>query len=315
MTSTDLKEYTNRAKELEVAIYTHKKLMEEHNTIMQISYPKKPQKKVYEKPIAPSVPVLRDNPNDNDNAYAIGGTILIAILSIWALTSSNGVCIFLGVVGIVVAILAAIGAYNSMTSSSKAWEREMDVYRQRTKEYHELLSKYEENKQIAENTYEMEMSDYNQKCEKHNDDNSKMIENYDTALLLLENALHELYDQNLIFPKYRNLVAITTINEYLASGRCYELEGPNGAYNLYEMELRQNIVIGQLSNIIDNLEQIRNNQFTLYEELNKSKAMVSDIVRELRILNKTEKLNAYFSYVTALAETSPKVTYGRIYSC
>ena len=109
------------------------------------------------------------------------------------------------------------------------------------------------------------------------------------------------------------MVAIATINEYLMSGRCFELEGPNGAYNLYEMELRQNIIIGQLSTIINSLEQIRNNQFSLYQELVKANATVNDVLQEVRGVRENTRLTAYFAGVTALIEASPKVYIGRTF--
>lgn len=46
-------------------------------------------------------------------------------------------------------------------------------------------------------------------------------------------ALDALYSVNIIYPKYRNFAAICTIYEYFDSGRCTELSGPTGAYNLY----------------------------------------------------------------------------------
>jgi hypothetical protein len=99
-----------------------------------------------------------------------------------------------------------------------------------------------------------------------------------------------------VSPKYQNLVAVSTIYEYLASGRCDRLEGPNGAYNLYEMELRQNIVIGQLSTITEHLEQIKENQYTLYYEIQNanrnSESMLSSIGDDV-------KFSAYQNAATA----------------
>ena len=129
------------------------------------------------------------------------------------------------------------------------------------------------------------------------------------ALSQLETALANTYNENIIFPKYRNLVAISAINEYLLSERCTQLEGADGAYNLYEMELRQNIVIDKLSAIVSDLEQIKQNQYSLYKELRKSNATIDDILTETKETSRNTKLTAYFSAITALAETSPKVYY------
>ena len=87
------------------------------------------------------------------------------------------------------------------------------------------------------------------------------------------------------------------------SGRCDTLEGADGAYNLYENELRQNLVIGQLSQVVENLEQVKNNQYTLYDELQKSNTMVNEIINQLDELNNETKLNTYYTQATAMATT------------
>ena len=93
-------------------------------------------------------------------------------------------------------------------------------------------------------------------------------------------ARNQLYSCNVIFGKYRNPVALATFYEYLMAGRCTTLEGPTGAYNMYEGEIRANMVISQLSEVINNLEKIRENQFTIYSQL-------SSMNSELHQLNST----------------------------
>lgn len=90
-------------------------------------------------------------------------------------------------------------------------------------------------------------------------------------------ARNELYKYNIIYEKYRNYVALTTIYEYLASARCDSLEGINGAYNLYESELRSNEILNQLSKIVTSLDSIKSNQFMLYQELRKTNSILSDL--------------------------------------
>ncbi|MBP3805507.1 MAG: hypothetical protein J6I76_16740 [Oribacterium sp.] len=74
---------------------------------------------------------------------------------------------------------------------------------------------------------------------------------------------------NVVFPKYRNLIAYSSFYEYLESGRCETLSGVNGAYNLYESELRQNMVISQLSKVLTSMEEIKANQFMVYSQLSR----------------------------------------------
>lgn len=80
-------------------------------------------------------------------------------------------------------------------------------------------------------------------------------------------ARNELYAFDIIFGKYRNAVALSSFYEYLMSGRCTSLEGADGAYNIYESEIRANRVIAQLDTVISSLEDIKQNQYMMYEEL------------------------------------------------
>lgn len=82
-------------------------------------------------------------------------------------------------------------------------------------------------------------------------------------------ARDELYSYDIIYGKYRNYVALTTLYEYLDSGRCITLEGPEGAYNLFELESRTNEVVVQLKTLVTSLESLKENQFMLYEEMKK----------------------------------------------
>lgn len=76
--------------------------------------------------------------------------------------------------------------------------------------------------------------------------------------------LNEYYSKDIIFIKYRSLVAISAILEYLMSGRCTTLPE---AYNKYEEELRQQIIIDKLDVIIDKLERIEKSQYMLYDAI------------------------------------------------
>lgn len=82
-------------------------------------------------------------------------------------------------------------------------------------------------------------------------------------------ARNELYAYDIIFEKYRDVVALSSFYEYLMSGRCTSLEGADGAYNIYENEIRANRVIAQLDTVISSLDDIKQNQYMMYQELRK----------------------------------------------
>lgn len=108
----------------------------------------------------------------------------------------------------------------------------------------------------------------------------KEIATASEVLASLFKQKNQLYATEIIFGKYRDLAAITSFYEYLLSGRCGTLDGVNGCYNLYESELRANIIINKLDAIGDSLEQIKGNQYMLYSQL-------SQINTELSSLNAT----------------------------
>lgn len=99
-----------------------------------------------------------------------------------------------------------------------------------------------------------------------------------------ENRLEQIYGKNIIFPKYRNLVALSSLYEYICAGRCYALEGPEGAYNIYETESRFDKLITQLDQVIVRLDAIRDNQYVLFstmQEANRQYETLLDAVQTM----------------------------------
>ena len=127
---------------------------------------------------------------------------------------------------------------------------------------------------------------------------------------LLENlykARKKAYAYGVIFEKYRDLVPVSMFYEYLSSGRCSELEGANGAYNLYESELRANIIISKLTEINEHLEDIKQNQFMIYNA-------ISDVTYQLSSLNSSmdtmiKSLNSIDSHLTDIEENTELIAH------
>lgn len=127
-----------------------------------------------------------------------------------------------------------------------------------------------------------------------------------TQISDISGVLENLYALNVIYPKYREMVPIITMWEYLDSGRCTDLAGANGAYNLYESETRQNIIISNLNQAVSMLAQIRDNQYALYEAIEESNIIAERMCYQndsLLSLNESIKSNseiaAYNSKIAA----------------
>lgn len=91
--------------------------------------------------------------------------------------------------------------------------------------------------------------------------------------------LYDFYHCNILHKDYQNLVAVCSIYQYIDSGRCMELHGPNGAYNLYEDEKFKRIVISKLDEIIQRLNQIQHTQRELYRVMCNCETKISELTQ------------------------------------
>ena len=98
-------------------------------------------------------------------------------------------------------------------------------------------------------------------------------------------VLKEILSANLIYEKYNDIVVWNTFYEYFITGRVTELGGPNGAYNLYESERRANIIISKLDDILLKLEEIKENQYTLYRAIKENNALLEKIEERLNSIS------------------------------
>ena len=119
-----------------------------------------------------------------------------------------------------------------------------------------------------------------------------------------QQILYEYYNQNIVYPKYRNFVAISSFYEYLSSGRCSQLTGHEGAYNIYENEIRLDRIILKLDEVIERLDEIKANQHMLYSEISKANSQIYELSE--RINNAACKLDNIES------NTAVSAYYGRI---
>lgn len=106
---------------------------------------------------------------------------------------------------------------------------------------------------------------------------------YANALKTKKN-LDKAYDLDIIHPKYRyNLSYICAIFEYLDTGRCYTLEGYEGAYNFLEKDIKYNRINEKLDIIITKLDQIQENQRELYNLMMKVNHNIDKLHKSIEV--------------------------------
>lgn len=115
--------------------------------------------------------------------------------------------------------------------------------------------------------------------------------------------LQAFYDKDIIYGKYRSLIPISVILEYFLSGRCRTLPD---AYNKYEDELRQNIIIDKLDVVIKKLDSIEQTQYMLYDALNSVNKNLSSVssgvnnaLQSMKRIEDNSAVSAYNSKIIA----------------
>ena len=294
MNSQELLEYVRRVKDLEIGVYEAKQIDDKFPESYVAQMPKRPAEPRY---LSGMIPPPPQEPDEQNTGGAAAACFIVALVFLFFGINSLSALNFL------IAGLATIVAVGILIDGKRRQEREEEEYQAKLQEYENNLGQYqlrlseiESENQKKRDMYEKQLVAYSEEVADYESRGKAVMHELFDAKWNLEEALISLYEEGIIYSKYRNLVAVSTIYEYLASGRCDQLEGPNGAYNLYEMELRQNIVIGQLSTITEHREQIKENQYTLYYEIQNanrnSESMLSSIGDDV-------KFSAYQNAATA----------------
>ena len=219
----------------------------------------------------------------------------------YILSSDRGMAIF-GIVAGIICLVIGVAASWYIITKRKA-RREENEYAAST--YKNTCQQIDKRNKKAEAVYEHDLRDWKQTNAEMNVFMQKPLE--DSRRLL-----QRYYASDVIYPKYCTLPALTSIYEYFVTGRCTELTGPHGAYNLYEDELRKDTVISQLNTVIENLEQIRHNQYMLYQQVKSINENTQTIVSELQQIKgytvQLTQLTALNAYYAALNERNTRIT-------
>lgn len=304
LSHNEMLQYLKTVMELEVSVYTQAEVLEKAEDAIY-----EPRKQKVEKEEIrvhyPSKPIKEYVNNDHKIALGIGIGCIGFGLILSIMSAAPYLQLFLYLVGAVALLLAPTGfraekaAQEQYLSDLKKYEAEMAE----TKAKHEALvaaaeTDYQKRMAAAEEEYTRQLNNYHAAL--------PTLEQMREQLDATENILQDMYSLDILYTKYQELIPVSTFYEYFATERVTKLTGSNGAYNLYEQELRMDLVINKLDVIIDELEDIKDNQYTLYRELvtaNKTLKTISANLTELiKSAHRTEKLasiTAYCAQVTA----------------
>lgn len=293
-------EYFKDAISLESDIITQEATREQYNAKME---ERKPKLVLQEKETLPERPCAPDTQTGVNITVLLLGVMFLC-LGIFLPGAGGFIRLFCLGSGAVLCGMA-IKYWLALKEETKAYRNQFANYTD------ELSAVRDRNLKIADKNRNAELQhskDLHSWQEFVQDNNTQMNDQKETTL----SVLSRLYDLDVIYPKYRNLPALTSIYEYLITGRCDSLTGPHGAYNLYEDEVRKNTVISQLNTVIENLESIRNNQYMLYQQVKQIQYNSSQMLTDMQELKgyaiTMTQLTALSAYYTALNERNNRIT-------
>lgn len=299
MKDQELLKYIKSAIELETDVETQELIAQDYDTCRDAI---KPQ---FSPKATPSYPQLLDAEWAFNEKGTLGVFLGSAIMFLFILLytygplqseSGSGGIIFFEVLLILACIIGAFMYYKRINERVQSANQSNDT---NIRYYEEEKARIETENATMSARYKTDIYDWE-------NTNTAMHEKFSSALSASTAVLDKLYALDFIYPKYRNLPALTSIYEYFMTGRCTTLEGPNGAYNLYETELRMDTVISQLNTVIENLEAIKQNQYMLYQQVRQMKETLGAIHQEIGVIRgctieiaTLTALNTYYNAISA----------------
>jgi cell division protein FtsB len=304
MTQQELKEYLGIVVDMEEDIFLKGRLEKAYqDRISRLGHHKKIEAPVKKKPKAKgtSPPVLILG-----GILIIGNIIAFIVVSVlgWmhetvtdAIWTMIGMVLFLAAIDVVAIIILTIinciliGIWSKLQSED---------------DYRADLSEYE--KQVdAEKTRMREENRLKQYLELE-------LDNLQTQRSNSISNLAQIYDKDVIAPKYRSFAMVSSLYEYICVGRCTSLEGADGAYNILEREILFNHIISKLDMIISRLDQIKGNQYMLYtaiRQANQKLDQLNESVQQVgnNLSNYHGDLDAINAHIAELQKTSAASAY------
>lgn len=109
----------------------------------------------------------------------------------------------------------------------------------------------------------------------------KIREGFCNRIQELKIKLEGHYNIGILYPSFRNWVAVSQIYEYIASGISFRLEGADGAYAQYMNDVRINLVCSSIEQlkqtVIQGLGAISNMQHVIAEEIKENNIRLKSI--------------------------------------
>lgn len=278
---TDTIEYLKRVVMLEKSVYTQASTINAfENRIRSLGHPEE-----YSKPKHRGDYFDDHLLNGTGQGLGFGASLGPVIWILSGAEISFWTSILLGALGIFGIVLA----FNIFDCTSEN--------KRRDEEYEDALAYYTAAKKADKVRVEAELAEMSTLVQ--------IVEEMEERLKETVYVLEEYYTKDIIFPKYRNLVAVCSFYEYFMSGRCNALTGHEGAYNIFENEVRLERICTKLDEVVQKLEEIKANQYVLYDAIQEGnrimQRVLEETIRQSQIAERTEENTALAAHYSEIA--------------
>lgn len=297
MTTAELKEYLGMVVQTEKEVNLQEQLWQQLNykekiADNEIDQIKKSIERSMDNVKAPEMPQIEAPKRGHKNAERaqlqifIGFIFIIATILVIDIGPVNPLLCLLILACIAGSLYIAPEIIYALLSYSDEEKKDSQNYLAALGKYQAVQNKYESELaeyKKAQQTIQAENANRLKKIEQLKAEKQVAIASRQDVLLHLASSrqnLEKMYSYNVVFPKYRNYVMVSSLYEYLCAGRCTTLEGHEGAYNILELEIRLDRIITQLDRVLQNLAAIQANQYTLYSCLQDSNRKMDMLLQE-----------------------------------
>lgn len=276
MTAAAIKEYLGMVVELEKEVYT------QNGVIASLEYKLStlPGYRQYTKPVYDKVTLSHYDGGTADMVafMCLPGAVLLFVLGLilqffreffWEIAAF---ALIVGLIALAISMVNAADAqHGADVQSKKNYDNAVKAYNEAVK-----LEKLRVQRELPRKTLLQEqlkeMKDANRKTKA---------------------TLEKLYEKNIIHKNYWGFVPICSLYGYFDTGVCTQLEGHEGAYNKYDMESRLDRIIVKMDEVIRHLEEIKENQWMLYDAIQESNQKIDKVIRNCNQLsNKMDGIQA-----------------------
>ena len=268
MTAAEIKEYLGMVVELEKEVYTQNGVIAslEYKLVCMPGYHQY-EKPVYIKPCRP------DNFDDTAGmvAFMCLPSAVVLVLLGFIIYFFDEVFFLLASWAFVIGVIALIiYGLQRMAAWNRAEENAKEGYKEAIKAYNRNV---ESEKLRVEKEYPRKTLLQAQ------------LRSLKTANQKTKATLETLYKKGIIHKNYRGLIPVCSLYGYFDTGVCTQLEGHEGAYNKYDTESRLDRIIVKLDEVIRHLEEIKENQWMLYDAIQESNQKIDKVIRNCNQLS------------------------------